>query len=129
MRYLAAWFAMLAVATVNGALRDLTYGRRLPALLADQLSCLSGILLLGAVIYLYVRRWPFVSAKQAWLAGLFWMVLTAGFEFLFFHYAAGHPWPELLANYDVMSGRLWPSILLWVAVAPYVFYRLAARRN
>lgn len=129
MRYLAAWFAMLAAAMVNGALRDLTYGRWLPALLANQLSCLSGILLLGVVIYLYGRRWPFASARQAWYAGLFWMALTVAFEFLFFHYVAGHPWVDLLENYDIVHGRLWPLILLWVTVAPYVFYRLSARRN
>ncbi|ADE11555.1 conserved hypothetical protein [Sideroxydans lithotrophicus ES-1] len=128
MRYLAAWFVMLVVAMINGALRDFTYGRQLPALLANQLSCASGIILLGAVIYLYQRRWAFASARQAWVIGLFWMALTMAFEFLFFHYAAGHPWSELLENYDIVHGRLWPLILLWVAVAPYFFFRLAGKR-
>jgi hypothetical protein len=123
-RYLIAWLVMLVVAIVNGGLRDFTYGRYLTALAASQLSCLSGIILLGAVIYLYHRRWPFASARQAWSAGLFWMALTVAFEFLFFHYVAGHPWAELLAAYDIASGQLWPLILLWVLVAPYLFYRL-----
>jgi hypothetical protein len=55
------------------------------------------------------------------------MALTVAFEFLFFHYVGGEPWPELLANYDLSEGRLWPLILLWVAVAPYLFYRHAFR--
>ncbi len=126
-RYLATWFVMLLVAFVNGGLREFTYGRHLSALAANQLSCLTGIILLGTVIYLYQRRWPFVSARQAWSVGLFWMALTVAFEFLFFHYVAGHPWAELLAAYDVANGQLWPLILLWVAVAPYVFYRLASK--
>jgi hypothetical protein len=123
MRFVLVWLVMLSVSIANGALRDLTYGKLLPALLANQVSCAGGIISLGAVIYLYVRRRPFTSARQAWLVGLFWLALTVTFEFLFFHYVAGHSWETLLANYDVMSGHLWPLILLWVCVAPYFFYR------
>ena len=82
---------------------------------------MSGIILLGIVIYLYVRRWPPVSAREAWYIGLFWMALTVAFEFLFFHYVGGHSWEALLANYDMAKGRLWPLILVWVAIAPYLF--------
>lgn len=129
MRLLLAWLAMLVVAIVNGALRDLTYGKLLPALLANQISCVSGIAMLGVVIFLHVRRWPFVSAGAAWLAGLLWTALTVAFEFLFFHYVAGHSWETLLSNYDVMSGHLWPLILLWVCVAPYLMYRITNKRE
>jgi hypothetical protein len=123
-RYLQAWFTMLGVAMVNGGLRDLTYGRHLPSLLANQLSCLSGIILLGVVIYLYMRRWSLDSARQALYIGLFWMALTMAFEFLFFHYVGGRSWAVLLESYDMASGQLWPLILLWVAVAPWLFYRI-----
>ena len=129
MRYLYAWFVLLVVAMINGALRDLTYGKHVPELLAHKLSCLSGIILFGVVFYQFVRCWPPASARQVLSIGLFWMSLTVAFEFLFFHYVAGHPWPELLANYDVTRGRLWPLILLWVAFGPYVFYRLSNKRT
>ncbi len=124
LRYLYVWFVLLVVAVINGGLRDLTYGKHLPALLANQMSCVSGIILFGVVFHQYVRRWPPVSAQQALFIGLFWMALTVAFEFLFFHYVAGHPWDELLAKYDIANGQLWPLILLWVAGGPYVFYRL-----
>lgn len=123
-RYLIAWFVLLAVAVINGVLRDFTYGRHVSEMFAQQLSTVSGILMFGVVIHQFVRRWPPASGRQAIYIGLFWMVLTVAFEFLFFHYVAGHPWHELLANYDIASGRLWPLILLWVAFAPYLFYRL-----
>lgn len=128
-RYLQAWFTMLGVAMVNGGLRDLTYGKHLSPLLANQLSCLSGIILLGVVIYLYVRHWSLTSARQAFYIGLLWMSLTVAFEFLFFHYVGGRSWAELLGNYDMASGQLWPLILLWVLVAPYIFYRLISKRT
>lgn len=122
-RYLFAWFAMLLVSVLNGTVRDFTYGRHMPELLAHQLSTLIGIVLLGAVIRLYMHRWPFASARQALKVGLFWMSLTVAFEFLFFHYVGGHSWDGLLANYDLSAGRLWPLVLLWVAFAPYLFHR------
>src|SRR5512135_3742067 len=128
-RYLQAWFTMLGVAMVNGGVRDMTYGKQLPELLANQLSCLSGIVLLGVVIYFHVHRWALSSARQAIYLGLFWLALTVVFEFLFFHYVAGHPWSELLENYDIVQGRLWPLVLLWITVAPYVFFRLFSKRT
>jgi hypothetical protein len=65
IRYIVAWFTMLGVAMVNGGLRDLTYGKQLPPLLANQISCLTGIVLLGAVMYLYMRHWKLDSTRLA----------------------------------------------------------------
>ncbi len=123
LRPLLAWCVMLVVSVLNGIVRDFSYGRHLPSLLAQQLSTLSGMLLLGWVMWAYARRYRFTSARQAWRIGLSWMALTIAFEFLFFHYVSGHPWHELLANYDLTAGRLWPLLLLWLAVAPYWLYR------
>ncbi|KAF0205909.1 MAG: hypothetical protein FD173_598 [Gallionellaceae bacterium] len=127
-RYLYAWFVLLVVAIINGGLRDLTYGKHVPELLAHQISCVTGIALFAAVISQFVRRWPPASAREAWFIGALWMALTVAFEFLFFHYVAGHSWEVLLANYDMAGGRLWPLILLWVLVALYVFFRLFNKR-
>jgi hypothetical protein len=40
------------------------------------------------------------------------------FEFGFGHYVSGAPWTELLADYDVRAGRLWPLVLFTTIVAP-----------
>lgn len=129
LHYLIGWCVLLAVAMFNGMLREFTYGRYVSELSAHQLSCVTGILLFAIVIHQFVRRWPPVSAREAWFIGAFWMALTLAFEFLFFHYVGGHSWEVLLANYDMASGRLWPLILLWVLVAPYVFFRLRQRKT
>jgi apolipoprotein N-acyltransferase len=50
--------------------------------------------------------------------------LTVGFELGFGHYVAGHPWSDLVADYDLASGRLWVLIPAWTALAPYLLYRL-----
>ncbi len=115
---------MLLVSIANGVLRDLTYGAYFSELHAHQLSTLIGMALLGVVIYLYMRRWPPASSRQALGIGTFWMALTVAFEFIFFHFVAKHSWAELLANYDLASGRIWVLLLAWIALAPYIVHRL-----
>lgn len=114
---------MLVVSIANGAIRDLTYGKRMNELAAHQLSTAISVLLLGAVIWLFVRHYPPSSARRSVATGLAWCALTVAFEFLFFHYVGGYSWSELLANYNVFAGRVWVVVLLWVAVAPYVFFQ------
>lgn len=127
-RCLATWLVMLLVAVANGAVRDFTYGRVVSELTAHQVSTAIGIALLGIVMWRFVRRYPPASARAAIAIGLLWMLLTVAFEFLFFHYAGGRSWGELLANYDVSKGRVWVVVLAWVAVAPYVFFRVRTKR-
>ncbi len=124
LKYLLVWLAMLVVSIANGAARDFTYGRLMSERAAHQLSTLIGIVLLGLVIRAYVRRDPPRSARHALAIGLFWAALTVAFEFLFFHYVGGHTWAALLANYDVLAGRVWVFVLIWVAVAPLLFYAI-----
>ena len=122
-KYIAAWFVMLLVSIANGAARDFTYGKQMSELAAHQLSTLTSVLLLGAVIFAFVHFFPPASGQEAIFIGLFWMVLTIAFEFLFFHFVGGHSWAQLLANYNILEGRVWVVVLAWVAVAPYVFFR------
>ena len=122
-KYLIAWFVMLLVSVVNGALRQFTFGKYVDETSAHQISTVIGIFLLGIVIWAYVRRYPPSSGLQALWIGLLWMGLTVAFEFLFFHYVDGRSWSELLANYNLFEGRVWVAVLAWVAIAPYVFFR------
>ena len=127
MRLVLTWLLMLAVSVANGVARDTGYGRGLDPLLAHQLSTLYGVALLGVVIAIHAWRWPFADAAAAWRAGLLWVAMTVAFEFLFFHYVAGHPWSVLLANYDLAGGRVWLLLLVWIAVAPALFRSLWVR--
>jgi hypothetical protein len=53
-----------------------------------------------------------------------WLGLTVAFELIFFHHAMGHPWSRLLHDYNVFAGRVWVTLLMWLTVARYVFYRM-----
>ena len=124
-RYVLAWFPMVAIAIANGALRESWYGQHLSELTAHQISTLTAIVLFGVYIWFVVRFWPPTSKAQAIAIGLLWLVMTIAFEFLFGHFVAGHTWERLLHDYNLLAGRVWPLVLVWVAVAPYLYFRMS----
>jgi len=123
-KYILAWIPMVFIAIANGVLRQAWYGKHLSELYAHQLSSLIGALLFGAYIWMIVRYWKPVSARQSMIIGLVWLGLTVAFEFLFGHFVMEHSWPRLLQDYNLLAGRVWSLLLVWVAVAPCFFYRL-----
>jgi hypothetical protein len=124
-KYVLAWFPMVAIAIANGALRESWYGKHLSELTAHQISTLTAVVLFGAYIWFVVQFWSPTSKAQAIAIGLLWLVMTIAFEFLFGHFVAGHTWERLLHDYNLLAGRVWPLVLVWVAVAPYLFFRMS----
>lgn len=129
IRYLFLWIPLVFVAIINGAIRDFTYKNSLGELTAHQLSTLTGIILFGIYIWAIGFKWKLESARQAAAVGALWLALTVAFEFLFFHYVAGHPWPVLLDAYNICEGKVWVLVLVFIAVAPYLSYRMHEKRN
>ncbi len=121
---LLAWFCLLILAVINGAMRDFVYGPHMPELAAHQISCFTGIALFAVFVWLFTGWFPIASQSQAVLIGAMWLVMTIAFEFLFFHYVGHKPWAVLLADYNIFKGRLWVVVLVWTAVSPWVMWRV-----
>ena len=41
----------------------------------------------------------------------------------------GKPWSQVLEDYDVLAGRVWLLVPLWILVGPYVFFHWSERRR
>jgi hypothetical protein len=123
-QYVLAWIRMVFIAIINGAIRERWYGKYLSELQAHQLSTATGVLLFGVYIWALIRTWRPASAGQAMTIGLVWLGMTVAFEFLFGHYVAKRPWRDLLHDYNLFAGRVWLVVLVWVTIAPYLFYQL-----
>jgi hypothetical protein len=126
-KYAFAWIVMVVIGILNGTLRDLGYGPYFSEPTAHQISTLTALIFFGLFIWYLTRRWHLDSGKQALTVGLIWLGLTILFEFIFGHYVMGNPWSWLLHDYDISKGRLWVLVLVWVAIAPYVFFRLVRK--
>jgi hypothetical protein len=108
---------MLALAIGNGALRAAVL---IPPLGEARGHVLSTILLAGiilAVTALTIRWIGPASLRQAWSIGIGWTLATAAFE-LIAGRLSGRSWSEVLADYDLSSGRIWPLIFLATLLAP-----------
>jgi hypothetical protein len=122
-KYVLAWVPMVLIAIANGVLREEWYGQHLSEQQAHQASTGTGVLLFGVYIWVLLRLWRPASSRHALAIGLVWLALTVAFEFLFGHYVAKRSWSELLHDYNLCAGRVWVVVLVWVTLAPYLFYR------
>lgn len=124
LKYFFFWFGALIIAFANGAMREIIIGKRLGELAAHQISCLTGSVFLVAYSFMLTRRWMPESSRQALNIGFLWLILTVTFEFLFFHLVGKKSWAALFHDYNIFQGRLWILVLISIAIAPYLFFKL-----
>ena len=124
VKYIAAWLGMMALAVLNGMARDKLYGPRVGELAAHQFS--TAILLIAFGLYFYALElaWPLYSRAAAWVIGVAWLIMTLLFETALGRLVAHEPWRKVFADYNLLAGRLWVLVPIWVLCGPYVVFRL-----
>ena len=117
-RAIVVWFAVLALANLNGAMREAWL---IPRLGAGPGRVISTLILCGLV---FLVTWLTIgwirpaTAGDALRVGVLWLLLTLAFEFLVGHYLFHKPWAVLLEDYDLSRGRIWVAVLVVVLLAP-----------
>jgi len=127
-KYFLLWFPMIVIAITNGALRQGFYVTFLDNLSAHQLSVVSGILFFAIYIWIITGKWKIKSSKESVQIGLMWLLMTIIFEFIFGHFVMGNTWEKLLYDYNILEGRLWIIVLIWVTISPFIFYRIHLKK-
>lgn len=127
--WLVAWLGGPVIGIANGVIRELTYRDRLGELAAHQVSTATALALFVPYLAAVQRRSPLHSRGQAVAVGATWVALTVAFEFTFGHWVDGKSWTELLGDYDVLAGHLWPVILAWLGLGPLVLHEIDRRRR
>jgi hypothetical protein len=117
-RAIAIWCVLLLIASFNGVLREAVLIPRTGEFLGRLISPLLLSLFILILAWLTIRWIGASTREQVWLVGVVWLVLTLAFEFLAGHYLFHNSWSSLLADYDVLRGRLWPLVLITTLVAP-----------
>ena len=118
--WLLAWLGGPLIGIANGTRREVVYTDRVGERTAHQISTGSAIALFAAYFELLARRRPLGSTRDALEVGVAWLALTVAFEFGFGRAVAHTSWHDLLADYDLRKGRLWPLVLAWIALGPAI---------
>lgn len=124
---LRAWLIILPVMIANGALRELVLRPMMGTGAAEILSALMGVAII-IVMTRYLLR-PIAGRRAAELirASATLVLLTMAFEIAFGRYVEGLSWTEMLGNYAVWRGHLWPLVLATIALMPFLWGRWSLR--
>ena len=121
-RALLVWCLLLVLAVLNGGVRDTWLSPALGDTAGRATSSVLLALLIILATWLTIRWIGPATAGQAMTVGALWVVLTLAFEFGAGHYGFGKSWAELLADYDLLRGRIWLLVLLTTFVAPLLTF-------
>lgn len=120
LRALLFWLVLMVLAILNGTVRE--YG--ITPLTNERTGHWISTFILCALILLVTwvgLKWMGPgNIRDAWRIGIFWTALTIAFEFGAGHFLFKHPWSKLLADYNVLNGRIWLLVLLTTLLAPWV---------
>jgi hypothetical protein len=113
------WLVFLVLAIINGGARNSLYAPKVGEHKGHIISSLIAICYTLAGTYLFVNATAaIVTQTDLLLIGGLWLAITIVFEFGFGHYIIKHPWSHLLADYNLLKGRLWSLVLLTTFVSP-----------
>lgn len=119
------WLPLPFIATANGILREFVTKKYIGELAANQVSVGTGIILFFIYSLIIKNKIVLSSLNDALLCGAAWIVMTVIFEFGL-GFAAGKPIDVILAEYNILKGRLWPLVLLFTGLMPLIMYKLKA---
>jgi hypothetical protein len=126
----AVWLVFAVIAFAVGAIREVLLVPRIGEPTAHVVGTLIAVGLMALAIVAFVRR---VARSCSTLdlvgIGVLWTAMTVAFEFGFFHLVMGVPLDELLADYNVLRGRLWVLVLATVLLGPVVVGTIIRRKD
>ncbi len=123
LKPVAAWLAILLLAVANGALREALLVPNLPKPIA---YVASGAILSGCVLAVAFALAPWMDlrgTRRCLAVGALWLGLTLAFEFGFGGIVQRQSWNDMLAQYTLRDGNLWPIVLAITFFAPLIAFR------
>jgi hypothetical protein len=121
-RTVVIWLVLLGLAILNGGVREAVLVPRFGREVGQAASTILLSVLILLVGWLSIPWIDPRSLQDAWTIGILWVALTLAFEFLAGHFVFGKPWNELLADYNLLAGRIWVLVLIVTLMTPVVAF-------
>jgi ABC-type uncharacterized transport system permease subunit len=115
---------MPLLGTLNGAVRELVLESYFGEPLAHRVSVFSLIIIIFIYALAIKQRLNIQRLGEAVSCSISWVLLTVCFEFGVGHFVLHIPNEVLLAEYNLLAGRLWPLILFFTGLLPFILRKL-----
>ncbi len=116
---LLVWFLFMVGAIANGALRVKAI---IPFAGEGVGHIISTVMLCGIILIITAATIAWIgpsTAQHAFMIGAVWLFLTLAFEFGVGYFIGHHTWTEMLADYNVLQGRVWVIVPIITFLAPW----------
>jgi ABC-type uncharacterized transport system permease subunit len=124
LRYILFWLPMPVLGILNGSLRELFLKSYFEEHIAQRASVFTLIVLIFIYGLVIRKKVNLISLSDAIICSISWLLLTICFEFGFGHFVFDIPYEKLLADYNILEGRLWPLVLFFTGLMPFILRRL-----
>jgi hypothetical protein len=124
-RFAAVWLIMAVAMSVSGITRELVFKRVMSDGAANALSAVIGIGLIALITSIGFRAIDGATVADLLRLSGALVVATVLFEATLGVFVDQKSWSELLEHYNLFRGELWPLVLAWLAVTPFVWARWA----
>lgn len=115
------WIGLVIVAILNAMFRETILVPRLDDYPSHVASTGTLVSALAVIACLYFDRYTDHSVRELVVIGLLWATMTVLFEFGFGHYVMDNPWSVLMADYNLLRGRVWLFVPLSMLLFPLLF--------
>ena len=122
------WVLIVPIAILNGFVRRAVLEPAVGDFRAHQISVATATVAFLALIYAMLHGDVAREDDRRLLGiGVAWVGATVIFEFAFGRYVTGASWGELLKDYNMPAGRLWPVVLVVLLISPLLVKRWVTR--
>lgn len=127
-RLVGVWVLLAVVMSANGVFRETVLKDSMTAGEAQIASAVIGILLILGITRLFFG--PLRGAPTSTLGGTSaaLAIMTIVFEFAIGRLVDRKTWGELMENYALWCGNLWPVVLATLAATPFIWRRAFPRQ-
>lgn len=124
LRAIVVWLGLMVAAIANGAVRETLIRPRLGEYAGHVIST---VILCAVIVLTSIASISWIGPSdlhRAFLVGVLWVSLTLAFESIAGHYVFGNPWEKLLADYNILRGRVWILVLIATLLSPVLAARI-----
>ena len=128
-RLVGVWVLLAIVMSANGVFRETVLKDAMTADKANLASAVIGVFLILGVTRLFFG--PLKGARRSTLirVSVALVIMTVVFEFAIGRLVDRKTWGELIENYALWRGHLWPIVLAVLAATPFLWSKRWSERQ